>query len=230
MPYDLLNVPIGIALCVVFVPHKWRVPPYDWKLSFLIDGITTNKGAISGSEKGYGTIASHHLWLTYYSLPYGFRLYKISVYSYNLEVEKMGARLIYRQDIENPSKTMAQCINNSSIVIHHDFDDSIAEGNGNKRSRDEDDGAGPSGELYSIVESLPKRIQRLGGFMRDSEDPSQTLAQNSNNISTLYEGLGESIVILSDSAAEGRMSDLQESSGEGHLNEGPDPKTWSIYV
>ena len=66
--------------------------------------------------------------------------------------------------------------------------------------------------------------------MRDSEDPSQTLAQNSNNISTLYEGLGESIVILSDSAAEGRMSDLQESSGEGHLNEGPDPKTWSIYV
>ena len=68
---------------------------------------------------------------------------------------------------------MAQCINNSSIVIHHDIDDSIAEGSGNKQSRDEDDGAGPSGECCSIVEPLPKRIQSLGGFMADSEDSSQ---------------------------------------------------------
>ena len=72
-------------------------------------------------------------------------------------------------------------------------------------------------------------IQECSSY-QDIEDINQTLAQNSNNISTLYEGLGESIVILSDSAAEGRMCDLQESSGEGHLNEGPDPKTWSIYV
>ena len=171
LPYDLFNVPIGIALCVVFVP-KWRVPPRDWELSFIINGIPMNKGAISGSRKGYGTIESHHLWLTYYSLLIGFHSYTIRVSSWNLEVEKIGARLIYRQDIENPSKTMAQCINNSSIVIHHDIADSIAEGNRNKRRHDEDDGAGPSGELYSIVESLPKRIQRLGGFMEDSEDPS----------------------------------------------------------
>ena len=131
-----------------------------------------NKGAIFGSRKEYGAIESHHLWLTYYSLLNGFRSYMIRVSSQNLEVEKIGARLIYQQDIENPNKTMAQCMNNSSIVIHHDIDDSIAEGNGNKRSRDEDDGAGPSGELYYIVESLPKRIQRHGGFMEDSEDPS----------------------------------------------------------
>ncbi|KAF3949781.1 hypothetical protein CMV_024385, partial [Castanea mollissima] len=44
---------------------------------------------------------------------------------------------------------------------------------GNKRSSDEDDGAGPSGECCSIMEPPPKRIQRLGGFMEDSEDPSQ---------------------------------------------------------
>ena len=174
LPYDLFNVPIGIALCVVFVPNKWRVPRRDWELSFLIYGIPMNKGAISGSKKGYGTIESHHLGLTYHSLLlYGFHSCTIRVSSCNLEVEKIGARLIYQQDIENPSKTMAQCINNSSIVIHHDIDDSIAEGNRNKRSRDEDDGAGPSVELYSIVESLPKRIQRLGGFVGDSEDPSQ---------------------------------------------------------
>ena len=46
----------------------------------------------------------------------------------------------------------------------------------------------------------------------------------------------KSIVILNDSAAEGsknkqnRMSDSEESSGKGHFNEGPDPKTSSIYV
>ena len=69
---------------------------------------------------------------------------------------------------------MAQCINNSSIVIHHDIDDSIAEGSRNKQSRDEDDdGAGPSVECSFIVEPPPKRIRRLGGFVADSEDSSQ---------------------------------------------------------
>ncbi|KAM3690936.1 hypothetical protein ACB098_09G160900 [Castanea mollissima] len=93
--------------------------------------------------------------------------------SWNLKVEKIGVRFIYLQDIKIPRKTMAQCINNNSIVVHHDIDDSIAEGSGNKRSRGEDDGVGPSGEHCSIVEPPPKRIQRLGGFMEDFEDPSQ---------------------------------------------------------
>ena len=130
-----------------------------------------NEGAISGSRKRYGTIESHHLWLTYYSLPKGFHSYTIRASSWNLKVEKIGARLIY-PDIKNPSKTMAQFFNNSSIVIHHGIGYSITEINRNKRSRDEDDGAESSGELSSIVESSPKRIQRLGGFMEDSEDPS----------------------------------------------------------
>uniref|UniRef100_A0A2N9HMD6 Uncharacterized protein n=1 Tax=Fagus sylvatica TaxID=28930 RepID=A0A2N9HMD6_FAGSY len=54
------------------------------------------------------------------------------------------------------SKTskMAQCNNNSTITIP---DDSAAEGTRNKRSHDEDDGAGPSGEGYSNEEPQPKR-------------------------------------------------------------------------
>ena len=46
----------------------------------------------------------------------------------------------------------------------------------------------------------------------------------------------KSIMILNDSAVEGsknkqnQMSDSEESSGKGHFNEGPDPKTSSIYV
>ena len=68
---------------------------------------------------------------------------------------------------------MAQWINKSSIIIHHDIDDSIVEGSRNKLSGDEDDGAGPSGECYSIVEPPPMQIQRLGGFIANSEDSSQ---------------------------------------------------------
>ena len=173
VPSNLSIAPIGIAFCVVFVPNKWRECPRDWELSFRIDGFPMNEGEISGSRKENGTIESHHLWLTYYSYWNGFHPLMIRASSRNLEVKKIGVRFIYSQDIKNPSKTMAQCINNSSIIIHHDIADSIADGSGNKRSCDEDDGAGPSGECYSIVEPPPKRIRRFGGFMEDSEDPSQ---------------------------------------------------------
>uniref|UniRef100_A0A2N9GV40 Uncharacterized protein n=1 Tax=Fagus sylvatica TaxID=28930 RepID=A0A2N9GV40_FAGSY len=42
--------------------------------------------------------------------------------------------------------------------------DLVTESTRNKRSHDEDDGAGPSGEGYSNEEPQPKRIQRLGGI------------------------------------------------------------------
>ena len=166
---------MGIALFIVFVPNKRRCKqPCDWELSFKMNGLLLSCGEYSGSRKEYGTIESHHLWLTYSSYWNGFHPLTIRASSRNLEVEKIGVRFIYVQDIENPSKTMAQCINYSSIVIHHDIDDSIAEGSGNKQSHDEDDdGVGPSGECCSIVEPPPKRIQRLGGFMADSEDSCQ---------------------------------------------------------
>ena len=175
VPSNWSNVPIGIAFCVVFVPNNWHECPRNCGLSFIIDGIPMYSVEISGSMEKYDTIESHHLWLTYYSYSYlnGFHPLTIRASSWNLQVEKIGVRFIFLQDIEIPSKTMAQCINNSSIEVHHDIDDSIAEGIGNKQSRDEDDGAGPSGECWSIVEPPPKRIQRPGGFMEDSEDPSQ---------------------------------------------------------
>ena len=45
-------------------------------------------------------------------------------------------------------------------VLHHDLDNFATESTRNKRSRDEDDGAGPSGEGYSNKEPQPKRIER----------------------------------------------------------------------
>ena len=98
---------------------------------------------------------------------------EIKVISHTLVVEKIGVRLVYEQDKEGPNQTMAPC-SNSSIpyeelgVHHHDLDDSASEGSDtasgdsalegsrNKLSRDEDDGAGPSGEGYSNEEPHTK--------------------------------------------------------------------------
>ena len=107
---------------------------------------------------------------------------EIKVISQTLVVEKIGVRLVYEQDKEGPNQTMAPC-SNSGIpyeklgVHHHDLDDlaskgsdsalegsdlasegsdSASEDSRNKRSRDEDDGAGPSGEGYSNDEPHTK--------------------------------------------------------------------------
>ena len=37
----------------------------------------------------------------------------IKTYSWSLEVEKIGVRLVYLQDMEDPNQIMAQCSNNS---------------------------------------------------------------------------------------------------------------------
>ena len=92
---------------------------------------------------------------------------EIEISTESMEVEKIGVRSEHEQDIEDPNQTMTQCSNNRSTLyevlglLHHDPDDLASEGTRNKRSHDEDDGAGPSGEGYSIEEPQPKRIQRL---------------------------------------------------------------------
>uniref|UniRef100_A0A2N9FP54 TIR domain-containing protein n=1 Tax=Fagus sylvatica TaxID=28930 RepID=A0A2N9FP54_FAGSY len=92
---------------------------------------------------------------------------EIEISTESMEVEKIGVRSEHEQDIEDPNQTMTQCSNNRSTLyevlglLHHDPDDLASEGTRNKRSHDEDDGAGPSGEDYSIEEPQPKRIQRL---------------------------------------------------------------------
>ncbi|KAF3950511.1 hypothetical protein CMV_023748 [Castanea mollissima] len=83
------------------------------------------------------------------------------------------------QDIEDPNQTITQlCINSRTLYEdlgdrHHDLYNSAAEGSRNKLSRDEEDGAGPSGEGYSNKEPELKWIQRVGEFMADYEDSSQ---------------------------------------------------------
>ncbi|XP_030926158.1 uncharacterized protein LOC115952930 [Quercus lobata] len=98
--------------------------------------------------------------------------------SKKLESIQGGKRYIY-QDIEDPNQTMTQLSINSGMLyedlgdLHHDLYDSAAEGNRNKRSCAEEDGAGPSGEGYSNKEPELKWIHRVGEFMADYEGSSQ---------------------------------------------------------
>ena len=72
------------------------------------------------------------------------------------------------QDIEDPNQTITELSINSSTLYEnlgdlcHDLYHSATEGNRNKRSRDEQDGPGPSGEGYSSDEPNPKTWRMYG--------------------------------------------------------------------
>uniref|UniRef100_A0A2N9I5Q7 Disease resistance protein RPS4B/Roq1-like leucine-rich repeats domain-containing protein n=1 Tax=Fagus sylvatica TaxID=28930 RepID=A0A2N9I5Q7_FAGSY len=98
----------------------------------------------------------------------------------SVEVKKCGFRMVYKKDIEDLNRITAQCRNNNITpyegidVLHHNFDNSVvaAEGNKIKRSRDEYDGAGPSGEGSSNDVPHGKRIEKLPEFKDCDEEQS----------------------------------------------------------
>jgi hypothetical protein len=111
---------------------------------------------------------------------------KISNHGSSFKVKKCGLRMVYKKDIEGLNRTTAQCSNNNITpyegldVLHPNFNNSavVAEVNEVKRSRDDYDGAGPSGEGSSNDVPHPKRIQRLTESMThgnsDCEDSSDS--------------------------------------------------------
>ena len=94
--------------------------------------------------------------------------------------------MVYKKDIEGLNRTRAQCSSNSITpyegldVLHPNFNNSVvlAEVNEVKWSRDDYDGAGPSGEGSSNDVPHPKSIQRLTESMThgnsDREDSSDS--------------------------------------------------------
>uniref|UniRef100_A0A2N9HQ37 TIR domain-containing protein n=1 Tax=Fagus sylvatica TaxID=28930 RepID=A0A2N9HQ37_FAGSY len=147
------------------MPSYYRYDGWSIAICVPFDNLLLN-------EK-YGKVESPHVWMIYVSRKYisrpsqafgwalsnnGLNQLQIEVSNLSnpeqtLEVEKIRVCLTHEQDIEDGTVQQQQ--------HHHDPDDSAAEGNRNKRSHDEDDGAGPSGEGYSNEEPQPKRIQRL---------------------------------------------------------------------
>ena len=88
------------------------------------------------------------------------------------KVKKCGFRMVYKEDIEDLNQTMSQSSNTIIIpyedlaVFHHNSDNSMVVGDGNieKQTHDDYDGAGLNGEGSSNDMPNPKRIERLPEF------------------------------------------------------------------
>ncbi|GMY07828.1 TMV resistance protein N-like [Fagus crenata] len=188
-PSNLCNEWMGIAACVVFrLPPSHQINNQYGVLSFW---LTSNGKRLPA--QGIITIPyflSDHLSLLYLSPSFyekndikllwecdsnGFSQIgiRIKTEGLGLEVKKSGFRMVYKKDIEDLNRITAQCSNNIITpydgidVLHHNFDNStvVAEGNKIKSSRDDYDGAGPSGEGSSNDVPHAKRIERLPELM-----------------------------------------------------------------
>ena len=194
-PSNLCNEWMGIAVCVVFRSH-----PNQQINNVLCFGLTAKgNGKLSAPPYPMGSlpyVLSDHLWLVFLSPSWynendikllwecdenGFSQIGIKITKkLGFEVKKLGFRMVYKKDIEDLNRIMAQCSNNNITpydgidVLHHNFDNlAVAtEGNKIKRSRDEYDGAGPSGEGSSNDVPHAKRIERLPEFKDCDEGQS----------------------------------------------------------
>ncbi|XP_030934592.1 TMV resistance protein N-like [Quercus lobata] len=171
---------VGIAICVVFCTHD--VDPNQFP-PFLSYSLIANGKEIYIGNGPDGTeiyrVSSDHLWLVYLTPQFfdeesnkllwegdvnGFNQIRIEIQTIDssFKVKKWGFRMIHKKDREDLDRTMVQYSNNSITpydgmdVVHHNFDHSsvVVECHKVKRSRDDYNGAGPSGEGSS------KRIKR----------------------------------------------------------------------
>ena len=147
----LCNDWIGIAICIVFCPRHHQIDNDP-----VICSLSANGKYISFIISICKKVAlSDHIWLMYLLHQYlekeeqdikslweydanGFREIGIKIDStYSSLVKKCRLRVVYKKDIEDLNKTMAQCSNNSIIpykgldIPHHYFDNLavVVEGN-----------------------------------------------------------------------------------------------------
>ncbi len=174
----------GIVVCPVFVLRQHNPFAKDINLCCRLKC----NGEVAKLAVGFryfeevGKIECHHLWTTYYPSLFfesafkfseevlsqrdanGFNQIEIEITSRcpDLEVTKIGAHLVYKQDNEDLKQTMAGCSSCSITPYEDDFDDS-AKDTKIKRSHDDYDAdeAGPSGEGTSNDMDIPhpKRIR-----------------------------------------------------------------------
>ncbi|GMY39807.1 TMV resistance protein N-like [Fagus crenata] len=166
------NDVMGFAVCAVFCSDGISYKDINW--CFIVNG----KEIVIGSRVDITTIASDHILLSYISTTD----LKISLVEYDangfcqigiifkirgsgLDVKKCGLCFLYEEGIEDPIPTDSDSDSDSTLVT---------EGNKVKRSRDEYDGAGPSGEGSCNDVPRPKRIERPTEFGNsDSEESSE---------------------------------------------------------
>ncbi|XP_030935982.1 TMV resistance protein N-like [Quercus lobata] len=174
-PSHLYNEWMGIVVCIVFCSHD-----VDHQISCLIPlycSLTANGKRMSPAlgNSLIPKVLPDHLWLLYVTPQFfdeksnkllsesdanGFTQIgiKIETGGPSEEVKKCGFRMIYNKDIKDLDRTMAQH-SNSSISPYESMA-MIVECDKAKRSCDDYDGAGLSGEGSSNDISNPKRIKR----------------------------------------------------------------------
>ena len=193
-------------MCSVFVLRQHNPFAKNILLHCRItcNGVFDNVGIPFSQE--FGKIESYHLWMTYHSSSFlesksehskkvssqrdanGLNQIEIEFTTScpDLEVTKIGAHLVYKQDIEDLKQTMAGYSSCSITPYEDDFDDS-AKDTKIKRSHDDYDAdeAGPSGEGTSNDLDIPhpKRIRipnvierfipRLGNWSRNLSTQGQ---------------------------------------------------------
>ncbi|XP_050245473.1 TMV resistance protein N-like [Quercus robur] len=228
---------MGIALCIVLVPNGSQVSQLTYNLF-----INEFKWFVQYFQLKYGNVESPHCWLLYLSSQYfgsdwgkilshtdanGLSQLEMKLLANKEGVEKIGVHLVYKQDIVDPNQTMAQCINNNSI-LYEDLADS------------EDQPESIFNFAMEGEDQTSKKLDFIHGgkshCFQDIEDPNQTITELSINSRTLYENLGDLCHDLYHSAAEGsrnkRSRDEQDwagPSGEGYSSDEPNPKTWRLY-
>ena len=170
---------MGIAVCIIFSCAQ------DHYIDMCFDCDLTCQLIVNGKEMNttVGPLSivalSDHMWLFYFLPYYYVKKYikllkeceenefiqigiKIKTDGPGMKVKKCGFRMICKNDVEDLNQTVAQSSNTC-----HNFDNSmvVAEGNKAKQTRDDYDGAGPSGKGSSNKQSHPQRNERFTEFM-----------------------------------------------------------------
>ena len=182
-PSHLYNEWMGTAICIVFCMHV--VFPHVRPSFIGFSLIGNGKRMFIGNYTSMDKDSSDHLLLVYLTPQFfnkesnkllwegdgnGFNQIRIKIKTDDLsmKVKKWGFRMIYKKDIEDLDRTMVQ-YSNSNItpydgtdVLHRNFSNLLVavEWHKVKRSRDDYNGAGPSGEGSSSDMPNPKRIKR----------------------------------------------------------------------
>ena len=171
---------MGIVVCVVFclVPHHQIKSSCSLFPQLIVNGNKLHTSP--GIREVVGSL--DHIWLLYFLNQYYKKSEDIKILkeceanelshigikietNQDTEVKKCGFRLVYKKDIDDLNQTMSQSSNTSIIpyedlgVLHHISNNSMVVRDGNiaKRTCDDYDGAGPSGEGSSDDIPNPKK-------------------------------------------------------------------------
>nr|POF14538.1 tmv resistance protein n [Quercus suber] len=177
---------LWIAVCAVFcsLPHLQK-GHCSLFCQLIMNGNKLNSSPQIELEVG----SSENVWLLYLLNQYYNELEDIKllkecdanefnqigikiVTNSNVAVKKCGFHMVCKKDMEDLNQTMARSSNINIIpyedlsVLHHNFNNSVVVGEGNiaKRTCDDYDGSGPSGEGSSSDMPNPKRIERVPEF------------------------------------------------------------------